>query len=139
MTKLTGTEKQVAWAEDIRKRYIKTAETLKEIIAIYSDNTQKEIVDHDPLFGDEVSTVYVSQTNGTTHMAAIVSARHWGPADSKKAKDLSWKMDRAAELKAAGEKHSERKAQVEYISATLVSLEKAIAEETSASYWIDRR
>ena len=107
MTKLTGTEKQVAWAEDIRKRYIKTAETLKEIIAIYSDNTQKEIVDHDPLFGDEVRTVYVSQTNSTTMAAAIISARHWEPADSKKAKDLSWKMDRSAELKAAGEKHSE--------------------------------
>jgi len=37
----------------------------------------------------------------------FISAHHWGPADSKKAKDLSWKMDRSAELKAAGEKHSE--------------------------------
>lgn len=138
MTKLTGTEKQIAWAEDIRKRYIKTAENLKEIIAIYSDNTQKEIVDHDPLFGDEVRTVYVSQTNDT-HTAAIISACHWEPADSKKAKDISWKMDRAAELKATGEKHSERVVQAEYIAATLVSLEKALAEEGEAKYWIDRR
>lgn len=138
MSKLVGSEKQIEWAEEIRSRYVKVAEALKDIIDIYSDMTQKQIVEHDPIFGDEVRTVYARQTNGTTHQAAIRSAHAWEP-EKEEGKDFRWKMQRAAELKAAGEEHSERIAQVEYISATLANLEKALEYETSASYWIDRR
>lgn len=138
MLELTGSEKQVAWAQEIRDRYTKVAEALRGIIDIYSDMAQKQIVEHDPIFGDETRTVYARNTNGTSHQAAIRSAHAWEP-EKEDGKDLAWKIRRAADLKAAGEEHGERKAQVEYITATLANLERALKSEISASYWIDHR
>ncbi len=133
MKKLIGSEKQVAGAEEIRIRYTKTAEVLKEIIDIHSDTTQKEIVEHDPIFGDEVRTVYASNTNGTTHTAAYTSARHWLPV--KQEKTLDWILEKANDFA----EHGERLARAELYKIIVANLEKAIAEEADATYWIDRR
>jgi hypothetical protein len=132
---MKGTEKQVKWAEDIKVRYEKTVETLKEIVAIYSDTTQKDIVDHDPIFGDSTQTVYVRKVNMTNHQAAIASASHWKP-EKEAGKEYSWIENRSKDI---GGEHAERLARRDFYAATLGNLEKALAEEDSASYWIDRR
>ncbi len=135
MKKLVGSEKQVSWAEDIRAGYAETAEILKEVVSIYSDTTQKEVVEHDPLFGDEVMTVYEKEVDSTGNLpAATTRACHWKPAEA--GKEWSWMNSREQEI---GGEHAERLARRDFYAATLKNLEKALADEDDARYWIDRR
>lgn len=137
MTKLTGTEKQVAWAEDIINSYKKTLATLKGALALVQDLTQIEVVDHDPLFGDETRCEYTSNLT-TGHQAAITTATYWAPK-SDKGHSGSWVVSRSIELTKAGENHPDRKAQAESLAMTIKSLENALNIETEAKYWIDHR
>ncbi len=133
---LKGSEKQVAWAEEIMARYQKTADTLREVLDIYSDTTQVEVIEHDPIFGDEVRLEYVKNIT-PDHQAAITTASHWqpGPQDCK----ATWTLNREEELLAAGHPHAGRQSLYEFIAATLAELGKSLLTEDDARYWIDRR
>lgn len=134
MTKLKGSQKQVAWAEEIRAGYTRVAETLKEIVAVYSDTAQEEIIDRDPVFGDATRTVYTTSiTSG--QQAAMVSAGYWKPTQGA-GKEFSWITDRSKEI---GGNHADRLAIRDFAQITLDTLERALAEEVDARYWIDRR
>ena len=135
--KLRGTDKQVAWAEDISNKFRNTLAELKGALAIVQDLTQMEVVDHDPVFGDYVRKVYTSELT-TAHQAAIITATYWAPK-SDKGHSGSWVLGRSIELTKTGEKHPDRKAQAESLAMTIESLENALNTETEAKYWIDHR
>lgn len=134
---LKGTEKQVAWAEDISDRFRNTLAALKDALAIVLDLTQIEVVDHDPVFGGDVRKVYASELT-TAHQAAITTATYWAPK-SDKGHSGSWVANRSIELTKTGESHPDRKAQAESLAMTIKSLENALNTETEAKYWIDHR
>jgi hypothetical protein len=139
MKKMVGSEKQVAWAEDIRSRYAKTLETLREALETYKNVEQEESVDHDPIFGDTIITTYTKQITPAQD-AAIVSSQYWHPEVEGHAGSFRrtvWVLRRAEELK--DEEHGDRMANAEFLVLTIEALEKALEEETDAKYWIDRR
>lgn len=140
MKKLTGTEKQVAWAEDIRARYQKTLATLRAAVEVYRDLTQVEEVDHDPILGDETRLVY-TRTLTPAQQGAIATATRWAPGydRDRPGKAGSWVIDRERALIAAGADHTNRRAVGDRIEATADNLEAALNTETDAKYWIDRR
>jgi len=137
MEKLVGSEKQVKWAESIRESYIKKAEVLRDVMAVYRDCTQVEYIDRDPIFGDGVRLEYTAQITPLQE-AAVYSAYSW--ASGKKPEKLQGKiMDRGAELDSAGVAHPFRTAQAEILAEVLEQLEAVIATESAAKYWIDCR
>ena len=65
------------------------------------------------------------------------TAAYWKPAKEEgKQTHHSWLENRAKEI---GGEHNERLARRDFVAATLTNLERALAEEEQASYWIDRR
>ena len=140
MQKLTGTEKQIAWAEDIRAKYQETLAVLRDAVVVYRDLTQVEVVDHDPLFGDETRLVY-TKTLTPAQEGAIATATRWAPGydRDRPGKAGSWVIDRERALIAAGADHTNRRAVGDRIEATVTNLETALNTETSAKYWIDHR
>ncbi len=140
MKKLTGTPKQVSWAEDIRARYHETAKTLRTAVETYRDLTQVEVIDHDPIFGDETRKEY-ARTLTPAQEGAIATATRWAPGydRDRPGKAGSWVIDRERALIAAGADHTNRRAVGDRIEATVTNLEAALNTETDAKYWIDRR
>ena len=140
MTKLTGTEKQVAWAEDIRARYQETLVTLRSAVEVYRDLTQVEEVDHDPLFGDEIRKVYTRRLTSAQD-GALMTATRWRPGydPDRPGKFGAWVIEREEALIAAGSEHTNRTAVCDMIEATADNLEAALLTETEAKYWIDHR
>jgi len=134
---MKGTEKQVSWALGIMSGYEKTLATLKDALSIVRDLSQTEVVDHDPVFGDEIRLVY-AQELATDHQAVIARASHWAPK-TEKAGSQGWIVSKSIELSAAGEAHPDRKAQAESLSLTIAALETALGTEDDAKYWIERR
>lgn len=138
---LTGSEKQIAWAEDIRSRYTETLESLKGALSILEDLSQVEIVDHDPVLGDEIIRRYTKSITNK-QVVEISNATHWAPKKDETyiyGGNDAWVVGRSVEMAKAGEAHSDRKAQAESLTLTIEALEKALETETEARYWIDRR
>ena len=126
---MNGSEKQVAWAIEIRESYKAVAEQLREAAAVLEDVTQVEEVTVDPVFQKECKRlVYTAKITGN-HEAALRTAEEWRPK----------RTNRGAELEAQGNAHAYRVAQKEMIQATLTALEATIETEENAKYWIDRR
>lgn len=136
MKELTGSEKQIKWAVEIRSRYMETASTLKEALAITRNLEQTETVIKDPVFGDETIKEYkVSTTN--SHLAAIYTALK---ALSMEEVEYSSKiLTREKELIDAGSEHPTREAQTEALEDLEKRLTSLIENETSAKFWIDHR
>ena len=137
MVKLVGSEKQVAWAEEIRDGYKRTLAVLKDALTIVQDLTQKEEVSSVPWLGTTTkSLVYTSNTT-SDHEAAITRAKFWAP----KVENHSgvWIAIRAKELREVGENHPDRKALAESLKQTIQGLEVAIAAENNAKFWIDHK
>ena len=127
---LKGTEKQVAWAEDIRKGFEEVLVKMEEAIEILSDTTMVEEAVSDPL-GRGGTTVkrYVRDLE-PQHEAAKRSTLPW------------WKIDlvedrRSQEYQAAGVEHAYRVAVREWYEETAAALKEALETEDSAKYWID--
>lgn len=146
MKKLTGTEKQVAWAEDIRNRYAAEISLLKEAIAVMEDCRQEEMAaaQADPLGrGNGKPTLKYTATTSGKQSAAVCSAKHfvqrctelargekiYGHFDLMKHYGLAesegphgWRLDVAATYR-----------------AMLADLERAIETQDSAKLWIECR
>ncbi len=138
LPKLTGSEKQIAWAEDIREGYIPTLETLRACVETLSDLTMEEYVEKDPVLGDETRKRYAVDTNNTTDMAAFLTADAFVGKDTSK--DLERKFwERTGELQEQGSEHHDRIARMERYEALAVALEAALENESTARFWIDRR
>ena len=141
--KLTGSEKQITWAEDIISERKEMANRLEEAIKILSDMSQHEEVVKDPVFGDSTKTCYTHET-GVEHDMAFSTMRSWWP-DGGPQKDLPagarearlW--GKSLDDEAAGIPHAARKRRIEIYTATLENFRQALATETDARYWIDQR
>jgi len=145
MKKLTGSEKQVAWAEDIRAGYVKVLEVLKETHKIHSDMTQEEVpVRKDPLFPDSdpgTRLVYTSQITNKM-LGKLSCASSWQPVADRPTYGVStnmWIENRRNQLEAEGHPHYDRQAYADMIGETAKALETALETEADARYWIDRR
>ena len=121
MTKLTGSEKQVKWAEEIRAGFENLLPTLKDAERKVKNPTV-EVVEHkDPLRGT-VKKVEVVKTGLTNeHEAAVSVVRPWWP-------DYVGRE---------GIIPSDKKE--DFYGEVVARLEGALKNEESASYWIDRR
>ena len=116
MTNLQGSEKQIAWAEDIRKEWEEVIKTLASDTLI-TDYTETRTT-KDPLTGQEHTT----EVAGTKVDAKMQKAL-------EKAARVFEKEDLA---KRTAPHHSIRMELAEKIR-------KAIVEETEAKFWIDHR
>lgn len=139
MKTLTGSEKQVAWAEDIRSSYINMVDTLKEAVAVLSDTTQVEQTLKNPLGGAVVTKKYTTELTGpqqatvSTVKAFIVKndqlARQ--EADQRSIKDIYGFTHEY--------KENYRLENRDEVKAMLDTLTEAIETQTDAKFWIDRR
>lgn len=148
MKKLIGTEKQVAWAEDIRERYALVASKLEEAIATLADTrmeaTAKKVTD---LFGNETDEEEITYTFVTTLSAEQKrlpeSAHEFLPTYEQAGmtrKARIWDFEKLPKASTPQEDWlAERGRQYRYYSAVLANLQHALAEEDSAKFWIDRR
>lgn len=134
---LIGTEKQVAWAQDIRDGYLKRAEELKEAEDVLRDLTVKEIVAEDPLRGQKRTMKRYARELTSGQQATIYSVSQFCPREgSDQAPEITWKANRAKEI---GGEHAGRLAEADYIAMLIASIEKAVETETDAKYWINNR
>jgi hypothetical protein len=122
MATLRGSEKQIAWAEDIRASYKAVLDLLDEAVDILSDTTQESV-------GGK--RAYTRQLT-TSHEAAASSARPWWQIDP--IYDRRWE-----EYEAAGIAHAVRRSEREWYEETASALRAALEREGEARYWIDRR
>ena len=146
MKNLTGTEKQVAWAEDIRSRYTGMVETLKEAVAVLSDTTQVEVTKKDAWLGTEVTRkAYTAELTG--HQRAAISAaeafvRKDDQITQRIVQNDSWlPQRRIKDIYGFNHEYKEnyRLENRDEVKAMLDTLTEAIETQTDAKYWIDRR
>ena len=139
MKRLVGSEKQVAWAQDIREGYIKKLEILKEAEKVLRNTGMKEVTMTDPLglSSRTVKRYAVKLTND--QRATISSASNFAPKPSYQsmAPEIDWVEDRKAAY--TGNPHAGRLAEADYIAETIASIERAVENEESAKFWIEHR
>jgi hypothetical protein len=144
MKTLVGTEKQVAWAEDIRKSYIDIVDTLKEAIVVLSDTTQEEITQRDPLGGAVTTKRYTAQLT-SQQQAAIGIAEYFIRKDDQITRQEAtgeWANQRSiSDIYGFGHEHKDnyRLESRDEVQAMLDTLTEAIENQDCAKYWIDRR
>ena len=115
MTRLTGTEKQVMWAEDIRKEWQERVEILKDD-ALIIDYTEVRVT-KDPLSGTEKTTeVKGTRVDPKMQSALTKSARCFE-------EDFTAKTLASYKIK----------------SSLVEKIEKALEEKTEATFWINFR
>lgn len=139
MKGLVGSEKRVAWAEDIREGKTKVVAGLREAVALLEDFTQEEVSGQD-LFGNPLPTghrVYTAKLR-PEHEAAFSAARPWYPG-SGLFPEIDFVAQRSKEHAFTGGEHADRKATRDLYAETLAALETALEEQAEAEYWIDRR
>lgn len=118
--KLTGSEKQVLWAEEIRKEWATLLEDVK--VGLDTEMVKSTRIVKDPLSGTE-KKVEVEQSNITekTKRAIRLAQSSFDPVERFSRKDLTLPNYK------------------EELLALIKAVEDALREETSAVYWIARR
>jgi hypothetical protein len=137
--KLTGTEKQVAWAEDIRKKYQMMMAKLDEAEKIMRDTTMTEEKVVDPIFGQEHTVKYYASKMTDDLIAWIPQNCPFSPEPEKMvghAKDISWVGEREKQYEGP---NAGRFAQADYYKETRENIEKALNTESSSKFWIENR
>lgn len=146
MERLAGTEKQVAWAEDIRERYSLVAEKLEEAVAILADMRMETVmVMGQDLFGNETETTadaFVVPLD-REYESWMREAYEFWPTHEKAGQVRKQELYEFEQLPKAStpreDWQAERARQFRYYSAILDNLRQALAMEGAARYWIDRR
>jgi hypothetical protein len=143
---MTGTEKQVAWAQDIKARYENLLPALREIADTLADCSMIETpVTHrrDPLGrapAGAMSKRYAADLTNAQH-AVIATASAFAPmaearfkGESKHDRRIRWGIAREAEI---GGQHAFRLALRDSVTETIRAIEAALETEDDAVYWID--
>ncbi len=120
MKKLTGSDKQVAWAEDIRNCYVKQVGILRDAAERHANPTYEEREQVNPIT-KEVKVTRIARYNlGVEHHHAAAITRPWHPeyAEDGVVGTGQWPK---------------------FYSDIADTLENAINNEENAKYWIDRR
>ena len=137
---LVGTEKQVAWAEDIRTKYQQQVKALAEAEEILRDTTQIEEEVTDPIFGKTAIIKRYARTVSDSLRAWIPQSSPFAPASENGSRcfsDIEWHIER---VKQYGDNlHKERLARADYYCETRKNILAALETESEAKFWIENR
>ncbi len=137
---LIGSEKQIAWATEIRDGYAHTLEVLKSALSTVQDMSQVEKTTSAPWLGTSTTSLVYASSTSPEQQAAIARAGYWTPKGTDSlAPTTAWIVKREMELNTAGVEHAGRVASAESIAQAIKGLEKALETETSAKFWIDHK
>ena len=126
---MIGTEKQVAWAEEIRASFIPVAQRIHEAAAIMADTRKTVEVMTDPIFGETVTIEKYVAKISAMHEAAIRTARRWWEGE----------LDVSTSDRIAKHGGDYRLADSERLEELASRLDADIAHEDEATFWINRR
>ncbi len=142
MKALTGTPKQILWAENIRAGYAEAVQILREGVEVLRDPTEIKEVLVNPLNPAQSTTRIKHLWPDAKCEAQINATRYWHPeveGDPYIPAKIGYITKRNRELQATGQPYDERQTTLELYELTIEALEHALETKTDARYWIDRR
>lgn len=133
MPTLRGTPEDIALATEIRALYSRVSVHLRKAVEILRDEAKVTVTLGDPINGLERRVEIYARKITNQQEACFSAAGYWRPCGT-----IGYIVRRRKELEASGCPFSYRQPTAELYAETLEALEKSLATEEDARFWIER-